>query len=74
LHYQHCRNVSKSSIKCLPDIREDLESRLERLLECSSQRLSKLEEMTPRDIRELRKALGLILRYLEIKRSNPRLH
>jgi hypothetical protein len=28
-------------------MREDLESGLERLLECSSQRLSKLEEMTP---------------------------
>jgi hypothetical protein len=28
----------------------------------------------PRDIRELRKALGLLLRYLEIKHSNPRLH
>jgi hypothetical protein len=28
----------------------------------------------PRDIRELRKALGLLPRYLEIKHSNPRLH
>jgi hypothetical protein len=28
----------------------------------------------PRGIRELRKALGLLLRYLEIKHSNPRLH
>jgi hypothetical protein len=28
-------------------MREDLESGLERLLDCSSQRLSKLEEMTP---------------------------
>jgi hypothetical protein len=47
-----------------PDVREDLESGLERLLECSSQRLSKLEETRPGDIRELRKALGLLPRYL----------
>jgi DNA-binding transcriptional regulator YiaG len=66
--------VLKASSRYLSDIREDLESGLERLLECSSQRLSKLEEMTPRDIRELRKALGLLPRYLEIKHSNPRLH
>jgi hypothetical protein len=39
--------VPKTSSKCLPDIRENLESDLERLLECSSQRLSKLEEMIP---------------------------
>jgi len=28
----------------------------------------------PMEIRELRKALGLLLRYLETKHSNPRLH
>jgi hypothetical protein len=54
-------------------MREDLESRLERLLGCSSQRLSKLGEIRPGDIRELRKALGLLLRYLQIKHPNPRL-
>jgi len=50
--------VSKTSIKCLPDIREDLESGLERLLECSSQKLSKLEDIRPRGYSRAQKGTG----------------
>ncbi len=58
MHYQHCRDVSKASSRCLPDMREDLESGLERLLECSSQRLSKLEEIRPRGYSRAQKGTG----------------
>jgi hypothetical protein len=50
--------VPKASSRCLSDIREDLESGLERLLECSSQRLSKLEEIRPRGYSRAQKGTG----------------
>jgi hypothetical protein len=37
---------------------QDLESGLERLLECSSQRLSKLEEIRPREYSRAQKGTG----------------
>ena len=39
-------------------MKEDLESRLDRLLECSSQRLSKLEEIRPRGYSRAQKGTG----------------
>jgi hypothetical protein len=50
--------VPKASSRYLLDISVDLKSGLERLLECSSQRLSKLEEIRPRGYSRAQKGTG----------------
>jgi hypothetical protein len=58
MRHSHFSRDVETLFTATPRYQEDLESGLERLLECSSQRLSKLEEIRPRGYLRAQKGTG----------------
>jgi hypothetical protein len=60
MRHSHFSRDVETLFTAAPRYQEDLESGLERLLECSFQRLLKLEEIRPRRVFESSERLGLV--------------